>query len=291
MHTCVNMNRPDSVGGTARRILNAQLRLMQSNAERAARDHSIKAIHDLRLAVRRFRAALWVFGELMPDILAKRLRRRLLVLNRRLGPIRDAQVWLDLVRWTMRKRKARLPPGFDLCVKSAEASCAVQLQALERILQSIPFREAQECSSQVSSDQPPGPFLAAKLLRAYKPLCRLKNKPLADLTAEKEHAFRRRCRRVRYLAEFTEPILGQPVQKLSRRLKRVANALGARHDAHVHARLLAEMTVPPDVLLLGVTCAKHEAQQEFVEAWGELTRPHFKKRVFKALQAAKRAGK
>jgi CHAD domain-containing protein len=291
MQTCVNVKRQDSVAETARRILKTQLRLMESNGERAVSVQTVRAIRDLRLSIRRFRAALWAFGDLMPGPLVKCLRRQLLVLNRRLGPIRDAQVWLDLVRWTMRKRKARLPPGFDLCVKSAEAVCAVQLQALERILQSIPFREAQECSNQVSSDQPAGPFLAAKLFRAYKPLCRMKNKPLADLTAEKEHAFRRRCRRVRYLAEFTEPILGQPVQKLSRRLKRVANALGARHDAHVQARLLAEMTVPPDVLLLGVTCAKHEAQQEFVEAWGQLTRPHFKKRVFKALQAAKRAGK
>jgi CHAD domain-containing protein len=212
------------------------------------------------------------------------------MVNRRLGPIRDAQVWLDLVRWTMRKRKARLPPGFDLCVKSAEASCEAQLQALERILQSIPFREAQECSNQVSSDQPAGPFLAAKLLRAYKPLCRIKN-PLADMTVEEEHAFRRRCRRVRYLAEFTAPLLGRPVQKLSRRLKRASSALGARHDAHVQARRLAEMTVPPDVLLLRVTCARHEAQQEFVEAWGRLTGPHFKKRVFAELRAAKRAGK
>lgn len=290
MQSSVNVNRQDSVGETARRILKTQFRLMEANGERAVSMQTVRAIRDLRLSIRRFRAALWAFGDLMPGLQAKRLRRRLLSLNRRLGPIRDAQVWLTLVRWTMRKRKARLPAGFDLCVKAAEASCELQLQALGRILKSMPLREAQDCCPRVSSDQQAGPYLAALLLRALKPLCRIK-KPLAGMTVEQEHAFRRRCRRVRYLCEFTEPFLGRPVEKLSRRLKRASSALGDRHDAEVQDRLLAGMVAPPNALQLKVTCSKHEAQQEFVEAWGRLTAPHFKKHVFSALRAARRAGK
>lgn len=290
MQTCVNVKRADSVAETARRILKTQLRLMEVNGERAARVQSVSAIRTLRLSVRRFRAALWAFGDLMPGPLVKRLRRKLLILNRRLGPIRDAQLWLALVRRTMRKRKAGFPVGVALCAKAAEVSCEIQLQELGRIVKSMPLQEAQECCNQLSGEQPAGPFLAAKLFRAYKPLCRIKN-PLVGVTIEEEHAFRRHCRRVKYLSEFAAPLMGRPVQKLSRSLKRASSTLGDRHDAEVQARLLADMAEPPNVLLLKVACAKHEAQQEFVEAWGRLTRPHFEKRVLSVLRAAKRAEK
>lgn len=54
---------------------------------------------------------------------------------------------------------------------------------------------------------------------------------LGDARVEEVHALRRRCRRIRYLSEFAEPILGRSVHKLTQHLKGISTSLGKRHDA------------------------------------------------------------
>lgn len=300
MQSSVKLHRPDSFAGVARRILQAQLVLMEASAARAVRFQSISAVHDLRVAIRRFCAALRVFGERMPGEGVKRLRKRLQEMNRQLGPVRDAQVWCSLVRRFVSKQNGLLSAEYEQCVKAAEANCAARVQQLGRIVKGAPFREAHECCNGLLSNNPSGSsrkqiqdqaaaFLAGKLLRAYKHLCRIED-PLVGATGEEEHAFRRRCRRVRYLSEFTEPMMGRLVQKLSRRLKRASNLLGDRHDAEVQVGQLAALTETPKELLRRVTCRRHEAQQEFNETWEKLTASHFRKRILMELRAAKKRG-
>jgi len=284
-----------SVAETARHILRAQLRVMESNAERATRLHSAKAIHDLRLAIRRFRAALRIFGGLMPDMIVKRLRRRLLVLNRQLGPIRDAQVWLGLLTRTVGRRERPLPAEWVQCVKMATETCATRVKMLDQALKSAPFWEAHECCNHLQCDKPCGdqavrPFLAAKLQRAYVRLFRI-GAPVAGATGEDVHAFRRHYRRARYLSEFTEPLLGEPVDKLTHYLKRVSTALGERHDVEVQIQILTGMKKPPKDLFVMLDHKKHAAQQDFDTAWKKLMAPHFRKHVRTNLRVVKRAGK
>ena len=289
MQTNVNKSRSDSVEATARRILNAQLLLMEANAERAARIHSVKAVHDLRVAIRRFRVALRVFGDLMPHTVVKRLRRRFQWLSHQLSPIRDAQVWHGWLARTVGRRKAPLPAELHQCVKEAETACLEQVQTLDQVLKGAPFRVTRKCCQRLRCDRSARPFLAGKLHRAYERLCRA-GVSLVDAKGEQVHTLRRRCRRLRYLSEFAEPMLGRSVHKLTHHLKHVSTALGERHDAEVQLRILNDMERPPEDLCKMVTRRKHEARTKFTKAWRKLMASHFRQRVLAELQAAKQEG-
>ena len=281
--------KANSVGETARQILNTQLLLIEVNAGRAIRLRGTKAVHDLRVAIRRFRVALRVFRDLMPLPVVKRLRQRFLSLNRRLGPIRDAQVWRSTLARTFGRKRTPLPMDLNHCVQAAEAACAQYVQTLDQVLKEVPFKTASECCRQLRCDLPNRPFLAGKLHRAYKRLC-LSGISFADAKVEEVHALRRHCRRVRYLSEFAEPVLGKPIHTLTRHLKRTSTALGERHDAEVQTRMLNALKNPPEDILARVARRKREAQHDFDKAWRQLTAPHFRRRVMAELQAAKKAG-
>jgi len=270
----------------ARRVLGAQLRVIEVNVAKARRTPDAKAIHDLRMALRRFRTALRVFGECLPGASAKRLRTRLQGVNRRFGPLRDAQVWLGVVRTAA--GRAPLPLAWAECVREAGRGCTVRGRAVDRVLRSAAFRDAREWVDRLEGDRggdAARPFLARKVCHGYARLLRAGEAP--DVTSDQEaHAFRRRCRRVRYLSEFAEPILGGGVPRLSARLKKVADALGDRHDAEVHAGLLKRMKSPPAALLAVVVRRRHAAQQDFRSAWRRLTAARFQKNIVAELRAA-----
>jgi len=278
-----------SLGKTARRILEEQLSLMEAHAERAVRLHQASDVHDLRVALRRYRVALRVFGKGVPCPEGKRLRQRLQMLSRRLSPIRDIQVWHGVLARTVGRRKKPLPADLDQCLKAAEAGCIKQVRGLGQALAGAPFTAARKYARQFQCDQPDGPFLAGQLWRAYKRLLRT-GVPPADVKVEEAHALRRRCRRVRYLAEFAEPVLGPVAHKLTHHLKSLSTTLGERHDAEVQTRMLMKLKHPPETLLVMLACRKQEAQHAAEAVFRKLAAPHFKERMRAELRVAKRKG-
>jgi CHAD domain-containing protein len=282
----------DSISEKARQILEGQLRLMESHASQALRFRRIRDVHDLRVAIRRFRVALRVFGRVMPSAPVARARIRLRDVNRRLGPVRDDQTWRALLIRIVGRRKKPITPPLKGCLNAAKSASALSLGSLDSILEGAPFIAARECCDRIacgsSARRPAGPFLAGKLRRAYERLA-----GSADVHppggGEALHAFRRRCRRVRYLSEFAEPLLDESVHKLSRHLRRVSASLGDLHDAEIRTRRLGTMADPPEELLLLMARKKQEARKECDAAWRRLTARHFRRRILEDLRTAKRA--
>lgn len=285
---------PDSIQELARHILREQCRLIETNARQASRNHSAEAVHDLRVAIRRLRTALRVFDKALPGK-PRKLRRRLQVMNRQLGPARDAQVWLSVVRTRARRKTATpLPAAWKQCMKHAETACKAREIALTRILKSTAVSKTREyCHSlphapscKEGGDHSIQAYFARKLLRGYGHL--LREGATTDVESDEEaHALRRHCRRARYLSEFAEPVLGSPARKLAHHFKRVADALGDRHDADVQMALLDAMPASPENLRHLIVGRKHAAHREFIAAWRALTSSRFRKSIQGRLQSAK----
>jgi CHAD domain-containing protein len=285
---------------TARRILQLQFELILENASLEALCHNAKAIHDLRVAARRFRTALRVFEGPLQGTSATRIQRQLQSLNRRLGPIRDTQVWLNLLEKAARRKRASRPAAWESGLREARRAYAAQERTLIRIMKSAPGKDVlKNCGRLLDIEWPhtrtghdPNEssriLLAEKLHQAYSQLLQAGESPTFE-TTEAAHAFRRRCRRARYLSEFAEPFLEHHIPKLTCRLKHVADALGAWHDAEVHAANLRKMQSPPSDLRLLISTRRVSAQKAFRVAWRRLVAPHFNKRVLAALQAGNRA--
>ena len=96
----------------ARHLLREQYRAIRRNQAGAARGRPA-ALHDLRVALRRAALLLGVFREPFKGASPGRLRRSLRRLDRKLGPGRDIDVWLDLLeRLPWRKDPAtEVPPA------------------------------------------------------------------------------------------------------------------------------------------------------------------------------------
>jgi CHAD domain-containing protein len=75
----------------------ALLRRVAFQVSRAARSADAEAIHDLRVAIRRFSRCLRVFAQFYPDKSWKKIRRRLDSLMSMAGAVRDLDIALDLL--------------------------------------------------------------------------------------------------------------------------------------------------------------------------------------------------
>lgn len=88
---------PDSrIGAYARERLLRLLRKLEVEVKRTAEATDADAIHDVRVAIRRFREGLDVFSSLLPG--AKQIRRRLKKLTVLASEVRDRDIALELMK-------------------------------------------------------------------------------------------------------------------------------------------------------------------------------------------------
>jgi triphosphatase len=192
-------------------------------------------VHQMRVATRRMRAALRLFGDILPPQ-ASSLSDELKWFASQLGPVRDLDVQIQRMRATatalgisevlapyagwledqLRSARTNLAEGFE----SRRFGALVQrLQRLDEwTLESNP---------PVFSDAP------RRLLRAYKQLRKRADAvddqaPAADL-----HAVRIRAKRLRYVTEFFEPVYGKPARRLVDRVVSLQDLLGNLQDGVV----------------------------------------------------------
>lgn len=278
-------------------ILTLQLTIIRHNTRLAIRTRGTDAIHDLRVAIRRFRNALRVFEPFLRATSAPLIRRRLLTANRRLGLIRDAQLWAEFIAQAAEDSGASLDPRWQHCIARAELSRARRERAIATVLGAPRFQNLVRRATRLVQDEIPALrrkdhhhdgrlFLVGKLLKAYQRLHRSRQTASFD-DVEMAHRFRRRCRRSRYLAEFAHPILGHKTEKLSKRLKRVADALGDLHDAEVQREHLHRMAASPEGLILIIERRRKKAQLKFEESWRRLFSPRFRRALLESFTTTK----
>ena len=89
------MNTP--IPRFALRQTRALLRRLATRANRAAKAGDEEAIHDLRVAIRRFTQALRVFGQFLPRGKTRKIRRRLKDIMNAAAEVRNRDIALDMV--------------------------------------------------------------------------------------------------------------------------------------------------------------------------------------------------
>jgi CHAD domain-containing protein len=119
----------DSVRTLADRILHALARETREHAPAAMQGVDVKAVHDMRVAIRRLRSALTVFAphyQRRPQHRAARAFRRL---GRRLGAVRDADVHLGVLRSALAGATDAERPGVAFIIEQLHET---RRQALAR---------------------------------------------------------------------------------------------------------------------------------------------------------------
>jgi CHAD domain-containing protein len=216
----------------------------------------VEDLHDMRVAMRRMRAAWRVFEGAFKPGHTRKLRRRLETLSDHLGAVRDLDVLLEgleayragldaddrpgldplLVLWRRQRASAR-----DLLIHELDsARYARFVEEMEGFLEAgvneaatvatptLPHRVKDRVPSQIWS--------AYEAVRAYEMVL-----PWADV--ETLHDLRIAAKWLRYTLEFFGETLGPDSTRLMGRVMALQDFLGCLHDADVAAKLARDVLV------------------------------------------------
>lgn len=242
-----------------RLILRRQLAQILLNESGVRRDDDMEFVHDMRVAVRRARTALRLFGDHFRAKTLHKLRIPLRTTGRYLGAVRDLDVALARLAATDAADEANTG-GED-----SEIAAAWRRQRQHAFNELLGWLDSAEYSKFVTkfarfcatagkgnrtlSNQPGQPAeryevrhvvpleLATRFanVRAFEVQLEAgREPPLPAL-----HQLRITCKELRYLLEFCEHLLGQPGVQLIAALKQLQTSLGDLNDAAVMQAKLA----------------------------------------------------
>ncbi|MCX7934668.1 MAG: CHAD domain-containing protein [Planctomycetota bacterium] len=258
-------------------ILRQQAHRIRLNSRCALRRFHPEDLHDLRVAMRRFRAGLRLARRFWPEEKwSKKLAARLAAFSNAFGPLRDAQVRDEFLSRADIQDRCRADEGWANYRAECQAESRQAARKLRRILRSKSWQAALAEINRVlrhdlprlaDSDRMLFHTAAVKRLkRIYRRI--LKHEPLRRrMQSDEFHDLRRLCRRGRYLAEFLLNFHDHcHLAALQKRLKDICDALGDLHDADVHlSHLKARRDLP--ALCRALRAARHEAKKRFALAW------------------------
>ncbi len=242
---------PDaSMGELARAVVRRHLGAMLAHEAGTRLGEDIEELHDMRVATRRLRAALALFGDDLPAEAAT-LRDELRWLAQVLGRVRDLDVQLE--RFTdMARHPDGHPPAGDPLHELRDLLQDERLAAREGLLEALESprweRLVERLRAIALDDESGGPGAVPALL-AVPPLVLSRHRAAARAArracrtgeAEDFHRLRIRCKWLRYCLEFTTDLYGGHTERFIRRLARLQDALGMLQDAEVAIERLSTL--------------------------------------------------
>jgi triphosphatase len=213
-------------------------------------------VHQMRVAVRRLRSAIKVFGRAVNSPAVDAADTGLKALAAKLAPTRD---WDVFATETATSVAAAFPtePRLKRLLAAVERRRRACHNELRAFLAGVEFRRLGielaclagvqdwpaivDESGQAGLDVPLNDFAARVLDKRLKRVTQIDD-DLAGLEPSALHAIRLRAKRLRYAAEIFAPLYpGKPPHRFIRRLGRLQDRLGTLNDAAVAASLLGEL--------------------------------------------------
>jgi CHAD domain-containing protein len=241
----------DSMSEAGRKVIAVHFERMLAFEPAVRAGQDVEAVHDMRVATRRLRAAFQLFGAHYTEKTRSRLLPGLRRTARALGRARDLDVFLQNVQLYLAALPAARQHEVDLIVEhwSAERQRAHEtlLDFLDgkryadlvdnlRAFAGTPNKGSRDTEDQALSrvdySVPRLIYTYYEALRAFEPM--LLNTPQIETL----HALRLEAKRLRYTLEFFREVLGEDAAGVITAAVKVQDHLGALHDADVARGLL-----------------------------------------------------
>jgi triphosphatase len=286
----------DTLDAALRKIVGLQLRRLCANDPGTRLGDDPEPLHDMRVAIRRLRAALLTFKPALRSRARSNLNDRLRWLGRALGGVRDIDVQLANLDACAEglpvARRAHLEAFRQYLQRERAVRRRTMLAALDSPRYFALLRRLEEYASGVGAERDRGPKADVRVAKLGRRLVKKRFRRLlasggalgdapgaADL-----HALRLRAKKLRYLLEFLRGFTGPESARIIKRLTELQDVLGAHNDAHVAQRFVqlyreeagGQMARSVDLALKAV--ARHEAlrvaeaEAEFARVWRSVSR-------------------
>ena len=251
-----------------------------------------EAVHQIRIATRRLRVALRLFGALLPPRAVARLGKELRWFARALGMVRDLDVHTEALHAHVESAGATAAQelgSYELALRRERVAAR---DALKDLFSSTRYAELMSALAALLEDAPNPAALrrwrsftvragaARYLKRARKQVVKLGRELGDDASPEELHRLRIRAKRLRYALEFfIEPY--PELTPAARATKALQDVLGAHQDARTARRKMlayaresrkrhASDAAPPEALAKW-RLAQHrqaaQARRELEPAW------------------------
>jgi len=239
-------------------------RSLDRSAAAARAPGDAESVHQMRIAVRRFRTALRVLRDPISRERATRLRAALGTLAEQLGAVRDFDVFLARLATCEASR-----PPLEQLRRSAQRARSEAFAELAQLLDSperaaldlelgqLAFAGSWRGAATVTLDGSATRAARAFVARANR-RARRAGDGFAQLAPDDRHRLRLRVKSARYTAELLAPLLSaKRIRRTVRRARALQDALGVECDAR-RADAIMQQIAPPE--------ARDEAQ--FVLGYG-----------------------
>jgi CHAD domain-containing protein len=226
---------PESAEDVLRQLLAKQFAVVVKSEPQAVKG-SVKALHDIRVALRRMRSLAVTFAKLDKGFLDQLDQRTSKVCDR-MGDARDLDVWIELFRsmlkeggldaFSLRDRRAAL--GMLRRERTRLAADALSCGMFRRVKKMLREYLRTRRPARRKEVPPPEAFVARRML-AVRGLIEDRHRRVGHFSKGPAHDLRRAGRRMRYLAEFFAPRLGPACIRAGKWITKAQAALGKVHD-------------------------------------------------------------
>ena len=232
-------------------IARSTIRHFADNAD-TVRARDAEGIHQMRVGLRRTRAAISIFADMLPAARTERVKSELRWLTNELAPARELDVFVrnkvrPATRNSLSRRGAKAIRGeFATRQRRAFTQAAAVLASSRYRLLLIDVHEWLETQvqSRAQAARIPVTAFAENVLHDRLKKIRKSGRHLQALSAHDRHKLRIKVKKIRYALEFFESLYAGRKQKrlarLSECLKRLQGALGSLNDLAAHRKMTAE---------------------------------------------------
>ena len=315
----------DTFAEAGRKILLYHFAQMLSHEAGTILGEDIEALHDMRVATRRMRAAFALFTEAYKPKKIKHLLKGLRLTGRALGSVRDLDVFLEKVNGYQSSLPEDQKSGLNSLLQVWQAQRNKYRAAMVAHLESPGYQEfkhnlnlflqAPEIAMRTNSGKPyiasgenlnyPEKIRQIIPLLIYTRLAAVSayEDQLSTATIPQLHALRIEFKRLRYAVEFFTEILGPQAKMVIIELKQMQDHLGELHDADVaclnlsqvindwenqHSQIPLTLRPEPGAVIAYLShCSyeRHRLLSSFPKAWENFNRPEVRENLALAIAA------
>ena len=311
----IGLQPADTLAEAGRKVMRFHFARMLQYEPGTRLGDDIEALHDMRVATRRLRAAFEVFGDAFEPGALKSHLRGLRATGRALGLVRDLDVFMEKAQHYLDSLPEGQHSGLDPLLgdwqaqrESARTQLLAHLDSQEyaafkrkfNIFINTPGAGARK----IPKDQPTpdqvrelAPILIYTRLaavRAYAPF-------MDDAPIERFHALRIEFKKLRYTVEYFQEPLGKNAKDVINDLKKLQDHLGDLNDAQVATQLVSQFieaweaqqndlpvnerqNIEAVVNYLAYRYAeRHQLMVTFRPAWRLFQRPGFRRNLARAV--------
>jgi CHAD domain-containing protein len=305
----------DPMAEAGRKVLRFHFAEMLSHEEGTRLGSDIEALHDMRVATRRMRAAFEVFGSAFQAKALKPHLKGLRLTGRALGKVRDLDVFMEKAQAYLETLLQEQRSGLDpLLAHWQEIRAAARLEMLAH-LDSLDYQDFKQefnlflntpgaGAAAVTLDEPsPNRVCEIAPVLIYTRLAgvRAYDAWLEQASVERLHALRIEFKKFRYTLEFFREVLGDSAKVVIGEVKKLQDHLGDLNDAVVATQILtdflanweAQQTQLPiserqnPQAIVAYLAARHDERHRlmitFGEAWERFNRPEFRQNLASAV--------